>query len=419
MTGSLGALDAFRQVFGENPSPDSIAAAAAEPRDAAEALLAVWDSFSLQASDLPPLAGGELRPLVIQRGPLVFRQNFSWAEYELDHISCVLSYAHSIVLSDPFSDFAPALEEGTLTTAQVVASLHVVAFLAPLLEAGVVRLLPRQNLRPGVSYRGPWGSVSLSSYRLSRAVGWIEDRLGLFENASKNEKLSSSIAEKEFGWSVAAELIAQTNAVNGRAQLLDDYPAYWRPEGSYREKDFFRSILKQGWRQRLQSGQLNGEDQKLLRLVQQPLPDLAIVTAQDLITVRQSDGLTSIRNAVGLALEQYEVGIAAGRHDVGEGIADEFRAASEKLEAEIRQSSALSALRRGASTFGVTGAAGLASAPLLGALPPEKIAVPAAAAGLIEYARALIVTARESDRRRAALAHATVARGVAERFDLL
>jgi hypothetical protein len=420
----LGTLSAFRLVFGEDPRPESIAAAVEDPVRTTEALLEVRDVCSATPSELPPLSGGELRPFVVQRGEVAYRKHFGWAEQELDRVTGALLYAHRVVLSDPLSDFEQTLRDGAVDREQLLATLHLISYLAPLLEAGVVLLVQRPSARPDPAPRGPWPALSFRTGGASRAMRWLEDMTGLFSSWPLEDRFSRTIDAMEIGGVHAAELIAQTNALEGKAHLLVDDVPYWgsvdRSESHHYETQAIDRTVQRATRggpiRRLR---MSREGQKVMRLVQRPLPDLSFVMPQDLLSIRDAAAFPLWRNTVANALERYEAAATAGQADVGDGLAAEFRQVAEQLEADVAASGALAALRRGISTFGVVGAATVALSPFDGlASVGQQLALPAMA-GATEFARALVQVSRRAEARQAMTAHASAARGVAERFSLL
>jgi hypothetical protein len=420
----LGTLTAFRAVFGEDPTPESITAAVDDPVRTAEALLGVRDACLPTPSDLPSLSKGELRPLVLQRGEVACRKRFTWAEHELDRITGTLLYAHRVVVSDPISDFEPTLRDGELGREQLLATLHLISYLAPLVETGVVLLVQRPPARPERVPRGPWPTLSFPTGAANKAMRWFEERTGWFDKWPLEDRPSRTIDAMGIGLIYAAELIAQTNALQGKAHLLVDDIPYWNSldhsEGLYYERGAIDDAVRRATRRPLLSRMVaTGEGRKVMRLVQRPLPDFSFVTPQDLLSIRDAAAFPLWRTTVADALERYEAGVVAGRWDVGEGLAAEFRGVAERLEAEVAASGVMAALRRGASAFGIVGSAAAALSPFDGfASIGERLALPAVV-GVAEFARALVQVSRKAEDRYAMTAHASAARGVAERFSML
>ncbi|MFI4989796.1 MAG: hypothetical protein ACHQHO_02615 [Solirubrobacterales bacterium] len=417
-----GANAAFRTVFGEGLTPDAIGAALADPVGATERLITAWHRERVMPSALPPLAVGELRPLLGHGFSPNWRYGLSWAESELDRLTITLTYAHRAVLIDPFSYLEDILRSDAMTASVLAGILHIVAFAEPLTEASTVLMVtePEQVTRLGRT--GPWPAMRPSGLVTdvrAKIVRRIEDALGVFDNQPSEARWSRGIEDNAIGRDATIHLIRQTNAMAGRAHLLFEETHDW--DFGYGQRTTFermmmyaqlRALARAGVRHR-------GEVGKVLLLLRRPIPDMATVTPTDLLALRSSDGFGQVRHQVGDALERYEIGVRAGRADVGDGLADELRASAEALDAEIAASSAMTAMRRGVAALSMTAAAQVALALTgIGAATPVELATPAAV-GALEYVRALVAASYERDRNRSLEAHATTARAVAERMALL
>jgi hypothetical protein len=409
----LGGLEAFRSVYGEDPSPDSISAAASDPARSAERLVEEWRTSSPSPHRLPALAPGELRPLLAQRDSLPISMTFGSAEHEINRLTGVLLYAHEAVLFDPISHLETSLEIGEMNVANLLGPLHLLAFSTPLVEAGVVRLVPPPAIQGGRQYQGPWPSRRFRSYKPAHFMRRLEKKRGWFKNVESELKPSRNMLDRVIGRNAAIRVVQQTNAMKGRAHLLRDENL--ELDVAYDEEAWFDRLLLMG----VLKGMFRGELQKLIRLVQHPLPDFSVVRADDLIALRQRDRFGDLRHQLGESLESYEIGIGAGRGDVGAGLASEFRRAAEALEEEVKASSVLTAARKGFYTLAVTGAAAAATLPL----QPDPgattmLAAPASAAAA-ELVRALVAVRSKRHMHAALVAHASAARAAAERFRFL
>jgi hypothetical protein len=415
---SVYSLIAAREVLGGELTPEVIARfVERDPAPLDRLIEARRDVIARHtAYPLPPIAPGELRPLVQNVGLYTLGD----VERFLDKLWATLLYSHSAAMTDPLSKVVeiPLLcmrpddpgytdkirerDEGHTERCRryALVVLHALAATAPLIDAGTLVLAPTDVL--------PKVELNLGHY-----VDWIGGSLSVWlaEMAKEDGELHPEVPAKRYKSDL--ELLAST----GWSVHIPPFES-----SSLTERMALRSLLRRArlrlWRHNLRSVTLGRFDHFAIdTLTEIPVTDLSRLTNHEIQLVRDEDAFGAWRVELTGVLAEYERNLGAAVPEAARIATQRLARRATDIDRVVEESSALSALRAGVSIFGVAGSAVLAAFPVLSVAGRLDGLSLAAGSSLVETGRRLVF--HERTRREVAVTSALGEhyRGAAVIFD--
>ncbi len=349
-------LEAARSVVGQELEPgviDRFVRHDPEPLArltyARDELLEATPSSSL----IPPLNRGEIRPL-LDSSPYALPRD---VESVLNSLWATLLYSHTAAIVDPLSSLPkPSLDIGRNRDPNewiererqyALYLLHFLAAVAPLVQSGILVLLPLDRL-PQVKL--DFGLLLASMQGLRAAL--IEN--AMYEGEFHPEWPAQSYISQ-------LELIART----GWSVHTPPLSAH-----SHAERFALRALLRRGrwrlWRQRLKSVSLGRFDAFAIdTLTRVPVTDLSDLSTRDIQLIRDEDAFGAWRAELSDVIAEYERNVNAAVPTAARIATERLQRRAADIGGTIGDSPALSAARAGLGTFAIAGSAALAAFPVL------------------------------------------------------
>ncbi len=332
---------------------------------------------------IPPLNRGEIRPLI--SSPLRARPGD--VESVLNRLWASLLYSHTVAIADPLASLAEASspygrggDPGQRLEREREYSLYLLHFLAavaPLVQSGILILLPLDRT-PRVKLDFGTLLTSMRGFRAALIEGTVCE--GEFHPESP---AGSYISELELlastGWSVQ---IAPLSACD-RA-----------------ERFALRALLRRGrgrlWRQQLKGVTLGRFDAFAIdTLTTVPVTDLSDLTTRDIQLVRDEDAFGSWRVELSDVIAEYERNVGAAIPTAARIATERLRRRAADIGSTVGGSPALSAVRAGLGTFTIAGSAVLAAFPVLSTSGKLDGISLAAGSSLVSVGRRLVFHGRQ------------------------
>lgn len=411
-------LIAAREVLGDELAPEAIARFVELDPAPLDRLMATRRDVAARigANPLPPIAPGQLRPLVDHRGLYTLLD----VEWFLDRLWAVLLYSHSVALKDPlsevvrprpifarphdpnYSDKIRKRDEDHARQSRHYAllALHALAATAPLVDVGTLVLVPTDLL--------PKVKVKLGSY-----VEMMRGGLGtaLAELAKEDGEVHPETPAQQYQSDL--ELLAST-----------DWSIHLPPfeASSLAERVALKGLLRRArlrlWRHNLRSVTLTRFDRLAIdTLTKVKVTDLSRLTNREIQIVRDEDAFGEWRTELASVIAEYERNLGAAVPDAGRIASQRLARRAADIDRHVEKSSALSALRAGMSTFSVAGSAVLAAFPILTVAGRTDGLSIAAGSSLLDTGRRLIFHEQSRHQLAAASALGEHYRGAAAIFD--
>jgi hypothetical protein len=413
-------------VLGEDLSPEAIIAASRDAPAFLERLEAVDAEHSGIGERLPPLGEKELRPLLDNRSTI--SPSFAWAEANIDRLTAALLYSHSAVAVDPLY-LIGAVRKNDLPPEHLLCMLHYLAVNAPLLDSGTLFLIPELEVDRTKWISGPWPKQEYYHGGENSVVRWIEERTAIGRWAS-DLRPSRIVEDSAFGRRIVLDLMQTANALDGRAHFFLDHHSQleWSNAAEWDEMRHLEAIAKKLFRGSIRRSAFRARSREDARRVahaartlhfflRDPVPDLSIVSAHDLVLVREADAFEVYRLHMSRYVDEYLTAIEEGMTDIGSAIAAELRESAAEMEREVDRSPALSAMKAGLGTMAVGTAAGTIAEPIIGRTGFLGQLGLSLGLGAVASGRRVVAAHRDASKRSYVAARASVARAAAERFD--
>lgn len=331
---SSPSLDAIRSILGSDITPDVIVEAQKHEREIKRRLYVALPDAWRSREPYPSTTPGEYRPLIGY-------ENLNYVElktYNRDAIIALhrpLMYAHAVT----FPDLLLSQQDGT-NDYDLTSMLDAYSIMAPLID--------REIMIPVAP------TFDLEGEEIAR---WNGPLRGLLENLIEKGVVDTFWIDQNLPLAVTQDWLAE---MLGILQVLTVTPG-----------DLDLSARRHTWAMQTLSSLVNLASPKsdeilLSSLLSQVVPDMAEVTATDIISIRQDDTFEAWRES----LRQGLMRINSASPDLLESALADFRTEMieklHKVEQETRRSRTLASLRSGVRTFSLALAAGVVSRPIIG-----------------------------------------------------